>query len=181
MKNGIDYGMGQTNIDKETGIRFGVIPANDVGESWYEDSEAEYGEPHCPKCGNEADRAGTYEDTEEWERAKYECEDFECPICKYVFGSESAYGDEPLFWFYKRHGYVCNQGLDGDIFITRSPYFTYAPFCSPCAPGACYLPSASGNEEDGAKAYCFGHDWFSEGKSSYPVYNVETGELVLPE
>ena len=26
---GIDYGLGETNIDKETGIRFGVIPMKD--------------------------------------------------------------------------------------------------------------------------------------------------------
>ncbi len=29
---GIDYGMGQTNIDKANGIRFGVIPMNDLTE-----------------------------------------------------------------------------------------------------------------------------------------------------
>ena len=28
---------------------------------------------------------------------------------------------------------------DTDIFVTKSPYFTYAQFCSPCAPGACHL------------------------------------------
>lgn len=30
--SGIDYGMGQTNIDKETGIRYGVINANTLSE-----------------------------------------------------------------------------------------------------------------------------------------------------
>jgi len=29
--------------------------------------------------------------------------------------------------------------------------------------------------------YCFGHDWFEDGKAPYPVYSVETGELVEAE
>ena len=32
---GIDYGLGQSNIDKETGIRFGVIPAHEA-PCWYD-------------------------------------------------------------------------------------------------------------------------------------------------
>ena len=50
---GIDYGMGSTNIDHETGIRHGVIPAHAVGETWYERSVARYEEPTCSECGNE--------------------------------------------------------------------------------------------------------------------------------
>ncbi len=38
MGYGIDYGMGKTNIDQKTGIRFGVISANNV-DYWYESSE----------------------------------------------------------------------------------------------------------------------------------------------
>jgi hypothetical protein len=52
---GIDYGMGQTNIDKETGIHYGVISINSLTECAIEDFEADYGEPHCPKCGSEAE------------------------------------------------------------------------------------------------------------------------------
>ena len=29
-----DYGLGLTNIDKENGIRYGVIPQNEVSENW---------------------------------------------------------------------------------------------------------------------------------------------------
>lgn len=39
MTRGIDYGGGQTNIDHETGIRFGVIPANDVLQAWADSAE----------------------------------------------------------------------------------------------------------------------------------------------
>lgn len=37
MTAGIDYGMGTTNIDAETGIRFGVIPSNDMMPEAFDD------------------------------------------------------------------------------------------------------------------------------------------------
>ena len=70
---------------------------------------------------------------------------------------------------------------DVDIFVCKSPYFTYAQFCSPCAPGAGYLLNPLTEPDPGNKAYCFGHDWFESGKAPYPVYSVETGELVRPD
>ena len=51
MRAGIDYGRGRTNVDVETGIRYGVIPANAMGQPWYDEAEAHYGEPTCPECG----------------------------------------------------------------------------------------------------------------------------------
>ena len=41
---GIDYGMGISNIDHETGIRFGVISQNSISYEALEDFEAEYPE-----------------------------------------------------------------------------------------------------------------------------------------
>mgnify|MGYP000223845084 CR=1 FL=1 len=53
---GIDYGMGQSNIDVDNGIRYGVIHQNEVGQAWFDESEPIYFY-HCPKCdleiGNE--------------------------------------------------------------------------------------------------------------------------------
>lgn len=82
---------------------------------------------------------------------------------------------EPIAWTLNKEGYQAEHGEDCDIFITKSPYFTYAQFCSPCAPGACYLLNPC---DSGPRAYCFGHDWFQTGIAPYPVYSVETGELV---
>jgi hypothetical protein len=48
-------------------------------------------------------------------------------------------------------------GDDCDIFVMKSPYYTFGPFCSPCAPGAVYLRNG---DTDGEKAYCFAPDWF---------------------
>ena len=50
---GIDYGRGSVNIDKETGIRFGVINQNELMQAWSDSSEANYPDPCCPQCGGE--------------------------------------------------------------------------------------------------------------------------------
>lgn len=79
---------------------------------------------------------------------------------------------------YDKGGYkVFQSGDDCDIFITESPYYTTCQFCSPCAPGAGYIMNTV---KDGVKAYCFGHDWFENGKAPYPVYDVKTGKRVKP-
>ena len=48
---GIDYGMGRTNIDPETGIRYGVISQHSIMPEAMEDMEPDYGLPTCPECG----------------------------------------------------------------------------------------------------------------------------------
>lgn len=177
---GFDWGRGQTNIDQETGIRFGVIHTGKVGQSWYEDSEAEYGDATCPLCGNEAKDYDqiTDEQDEAFEVAEHECSDYFCENCEYIFGSESAFPEEPHGFYYDQNGYDAFQsGDDPDIFVELSPYYTLCAFCSPCAPGAGYLTDRRGN---GIKAYCFGHDWFENGKAPYTVYSVETGKEVKP-
>ncbi len=51
--HGIDYSMGTANVNRESGIHFGVIPANDL-PYWYDSAEDDYGPPTCGECGNEA-------------------------------------------------------------------------------------------------------------------------------
>jgi len=41
---GIDYGLGKTNIDLETGIRYGVIALNNCNPDWLNEFEPYYGE-----------------------------------------------------------------------------------------------------------------------------------------
>ena len=175
---GIDYGMGKTNVCPKTGIRYGVIPMNRLAEYAYEDFEADYGKPHCPKCGNEAADYNDYEgETDDWGHAVCECDDYICPDCEYVFGCESAYGDEPVDTLLDQDGYLASLDEHGDVFIIKSPYYTHAQFCSPCAPGAGYCLNTC---EDGVKTYCMGRDWFEGEVAPYPVYSVKTGELVSP-
>jgi hypothetical protein len=150
MNKGIDYGRGQTNIDTSTGIRYGVISQHEVLQAWADSSEGVY--PECPDHGAD------------------------CPDdCDY--NNDIS---DPIGFEYNDDGYEASCGDDGDIFITKSPYFTYAQFCSPCAPGAGYLMNPVEPDPDN-KCYCFGHDWFEGGKAPYPVYSVKTGKLVEPD
>lgn len=162
---GIDYGNGRTNIDHDTDIRYGVIPACDVCQTWSDASEAEYPEPE-PQYD---------EDGEEIEPDMY-CDD----------------GCEPIAFNLDDGEYKASQTRDdGDIFILKSPYYTYAPFCSPCAPGACYL--RNGDTDGDAKAYCFAPDWFdcySDDEATgmyddqrtacpYPVYRISDNVCIF--
>lgn len=140
MDAGIDYGFGKTNVDLETGIRYGVIPNHRL--AWIEDFEPFY---------------GTEEELSEVSEEEFEFFD---PVC----------------WILEAAEYQAQMG-DVDTFIFKSPYYTLAQFCSPCAPGAGYILN---HTSEGVKAYCFGHDFFAEGVAPYPVYSVETGKLVSP-
>ena len=127
-----------------------LFPFTPVLQAWADSSEAIYPCNHC-------------------EEAQKSEEERECGWCEAI-----------AFKLDDDDGYVAEQsGDDTDIFIVKSPYFTYAKFCSPCAPGAGDLRSKA-TEKDGVKIYCFGHDFFEEGKAPYPVYSVETGKLVEP-
>jgi hypothetical protein len=168
---GIDYSCGLPmangkvpNIDSN-GIRYGIINTNDVSHWVLGDFDAEY------MC----------EDCDDWNSEDEQCE-AEFVDC------------EPIAWNYERDGYVCTFGADDpDMFVIKSPYFTYAQFCSPCAPGACHLnnpldePVTIDHETRKAtinypnnKCYCLGEDWFDDEYQSceYPYWSVETGELV---
>jgi len=156
---GIDYGMGTTNIDLETGIRYGVISMHEVAW-WAEESEAVYANA-CPFCGYENENYVAGEP---------------CPVCKET--AEDWLDSEPAAFTYEKDGYAAEQGANNtDVFVVKSPYFTHAQFCSPCAPGAGYVKNWT-DPGVGAKTYCFGHDWFEGGKAPYPVYSVETGKQV---
>lgn len=217
---GIDYGRGQVNIDKENGIRFGVIPFHALDEWAHEGFEADYGPPTCPECGNECvdldneevpeylDELVAYTEenrthlyrrgailigyevddkfvpAEEFEATRWTwdgecCWDYACANCRKVLGSDLVFGDEPVGHYLDDGEYKATQGGDDcDVFVLQSPYYTHAQFCSPCAPGACFLLNPC---EGGPKAYCFGHQWFDGDKAPYPVFSVATGEPVLPE
>lgn len=178
MNPGIDYSGGTANFDRENGIHFGVISPLEVLQAWSDSSEAMYGDPRCSECGNRAEEYQDQDgDSDDWEVAEHECSVYCCTGCRRIFGSESAFPDEPLEFVLDDGEYFASQGSDGDIFILKSPYYTHSQFCSPCAPGAGYLMSPC---EEGPKTYCFGHDWFDSEEAPYPVYRVKDDSLILP-
>jgi hypothetical protein len=171
MSRGIDYGRGLANVDTDTGIRYGVIPIGAV-DWWHEQSEAQYPEPQCPDCEGEVT-----DDVPDSVKPGDNYVSYYCAECEKAFTSEECEAQDPSCFTVAANGLQASQNADGgDIFVLASPYFTRAAFCSPCAPGACYLTSPC---DDGERAYCFGHEWF-EGKAPYPVYRVDTGLLVEP-
>lgn len=112
MSAGIDYGMGMANVDRATGIRYGVISQHTLAPESLSDLEPVY-----PETEHDDD-----------------CDNHDCCNC----GDMS----EPMGFAYDQHGYHLESGTDGfGIFVITSPYFTRAQFCSPCAPGAGNLDS----------------------------------------
>jgi len=179
---GIDYGGGMVNVDGSTGIRFGVIQHDKVGQAWWDESEANYHDPECPGCGGKCieydeDEHERYKDSPRlstWGgHADYVCED-----CELIFDQGEVCPEEPYSFSYDKDGYACEQGYDDpDIFILKSPFYTWCQYCSPCAPGAGYITNHM-EPGEGIKAYCFDKSWFEDEKAPYPVYRVEDDSLV---
>lgn len=190
MSAGIDYGLGRTNIDHATGIRYGVISVHAITQAWYDTAEADYGDPTCPKCTGpvveyDDDRHGECEIGHVFKPySRISANEYVCEQCKHVLASEECYSEDPHGYTYTEDGLQAESCLDSDVIVTRSPYYTYGPFCSPCVPGGVTLDPSNGQAytaETGIKAYCFGHDWFDDGKAPYTVYRVADDTEVLPE
>jgi hypothetical protein len=172
MSIGIDYGLGKANIDPATGIRYGVISQNSVFEAWIDSAEPWYAKPEeleCPECETLWAASG-----QDWG------DKVTCPECGNEFEVElgDLACDEPSGWTFEDGEYCLEDCLDSDIFVLKSPYYTFAQFCSPCVPGAGNLDNWV---PDGVKCYCLGHDWFEERVAPYPVYRVSDGSIVEPE
>ena len=159
-----------SDIDPETGIRFGMINANLVGK-WYEKCDADYGEATCPKC------EGKVEDIDEapedpwlsndgWEVCG---SDYCCFECKYTFEVDVAFPDVADFYFYDDGELrACHPHDDQSISMSKSPYWTWVRTVEDRA------------DWHRVKTYCFGHEWFEGGIAPYLMYSVEDGSIVQP-
>lgn len=166
MNSGIDYGNGQTNIDLETGIRFGIISQNSVLQAWADDSEPVY---NCEDCQYEED--ADIRDFSEEVDDSFDDEMIEKARDEYYEEKEQARSFcEPICYKYEDQEYKCFSCFDNtEIAIEKSPYYTRGRLCSPCFPGGVNLNDM---DEQGEMGYCFNHDWFDEGVAPYPVYRV---------
>jgi uncharacterized CHY-type Zn-finger protein len=166
---GLDYAHGMANIDKNNGMHYGTISQNEVLQAWVESSEPYYF-PACPHCGNEI-KQSIIDDVQSGQNKK-------CLHCKKQLTESDFYDGEPTSYVLDDGEYLAECGDNGDIIITKSPYYSMAQYASPCFPGGGYIMNEC---ETGIKTYCFGHDFFEDGKAPYTVYNVETNEIVKPE
>jgi hypothetical protein len=154
---GIDYSYGQANVNEKTGIHYGIIPLHSLAHWVLDEFEPQYGEPHCPHCGEEL--------TEEHET---DCDIYTCP-CGEETEAEFCYPDDPLCHVYEGEGYSLYLDEHNDVWVFDSPFYTRAQFCSPCAPGAGHLSNPC---ETGPKTYALGPDWFEDEATPYPLSKV---------
>lgn len=166
---GIDYGLGRVNVDKETGIRFSVLgfSCGALEEGVLGEFESVYS-MSCPSCGEELS-----DDT-----FPGEGEDRHCPSCGFEIPEDEEWPDDPDYYSFLDESLEAFYSSDVlGIWIVRSPFYTRGRFCSPCCPGAIDLDEPDNN---GAKGFCFGPEWFVDGIPPYPVYRVSDDSLVHP-
>jgi len=165
MDKGIDYSMGSANLDKENGIHYGVISQHSIMGEAMDSFEYDY-LISCPHCGEDKE-----DKLKEMRNGKYKC-----LSCKKAIEPDNLTSDEPAGFHYENEGYQIIDCLDTDLMILKSPYYTFAQFCSPCVPGAGNLDTPI---KDGVKTYALGHDWFENEKAPYPLYDVKTEKEII--
>lgn len=183
MNRGIDYSEpGATcNRDAETGIRFGIIPVREICQAFYDTATPAPVEPNCPECGGSVEE---YDDEKHGEFAegshfgRHHFLDYACERCEKSWSNDACYPEEISGHIIDDGEYAAFDDDSSDVWFTRSPYYTRAQFCSPCAPGACYLLNEC---PEGEKAYCPGHDFFDGGKAPYRVFRVSDDSEIMPE
>ena len=174
--SGIDYGLGQTNIDKDTGIRYGVIHSNRLASHAWDT---------ITSSGEDLDYTETIQDLTDQISgslksiladydSRFDCKEAaEAIVSELDFNIESS-GDCTRY-LYTGDDETFNLASDGDIFVTKSKYYALCSYCSPCAPGAGSLGS-----EGEVMAYCLGPDWFNkESPMPYRCFYVENDCEVL--
>lgn len=217
---GIDYGSGGANVDKETGIRYGVIAQNSCHPEAVEDifqngEDVAFKEAKKDFLDVVVERVHHWFNNESWinrdekkQRAKFK-EIVEAGL-KNVASSHLAeqvaeettenwgktserdeiikeaeaavdnhFGDHYESdgglndYRYEKDGYLLTGCLQTDLFVIKSPFYTYAQFCSPCVPGAGNLDHPVDPTAGAPKSYCLGHSWFDDEKAPYRVWRVE--------
>lgn len=168
--NGIDYGLGKTNADTN-GVRYGVISQHSINPDALEDIyngenlSFQYYQEEVKKAIRSA--LEDYVSKHQLEGAVESAFD---AVEQEV--SDNYQSDEDQYR-YEKDGYVIETSSLG-LMILKSPFFTYAQFCSPCVPGAGNLDSPLYEMATPNKTYCLGPDWFEDNKCPYTVYPLET-------
>lgn len=190
---GIDYrGRYGKRVNQRGEYHYGIISVNALAHWIWDEFEADYGRPTCPKCGNDAvdgdsdiDPDERREGEEDYTRNDLEykvlhhaCGDYACDSCRILFDGEDAFGDEALGHDFVDREYAARIDTSNDCWVFQSPYFTLVQFCSPCAPGAGHLQHPC---PTGVRTFCLGPDFFEDGKAPYPIWSVKTGKLVKPK
>lgn len=177
---GIDYGSASnTNVDPQTGIHYGVIPQHELGEFSHDEIAS-----HSTDLDLEDFLRGVKDGLRSALSKYFSDYKPEGKSSKLDDAVESAFDSisddldyqqmgDCTRYLYEKDGLTFQVASDGDIFVLKSPCYTYAQFCSPCAPGACYLTSPLDTPVEANKCYCLPADWFDDDKAPYPIHYFE--------
>lgn len=200
-----------TNRDSDTGIRYGIMPqgelnpdvANDIGDNSWTDVGFEQAVEEAksalvkaldtddPKESLRQAISDYVRDDRIDERIEDILELNEDPrfinkdkaweVVSEDFSDSASFGESGPFRLEEGGVVVQTQRDSMDLWVFKSPFYTYAQFCSPCAPGACHLSHPLSEEAlrpPQNKCYCLGHDWFEDNKAPYQVFRVDNNEEV---
>lgn len=162
-------------MNVETGIHYGVIPKNDLlncAEEFFNNAK-------------DMTYLGILEEIKDAINGLSDYVDDEILQEMIELASENFnehYQSDCADLLYEQYGYTIQANNDDcDLFVIKSPYYTLAPLCSPCAPNACYLRDGIKEDEinkhdepkqgsGGIETYCLPEDWFEDGKCPYTYW-----------
>lgn len=172
---GIDYGMGTTNVDMANGIRYGIISQNSLSH-WSMDDVFTQGDDLGYEAMIDEVKDSIKSAIERIIEEAGGSIDGDLDVDGFMedVSFDNYESDGPRSYF--EDNVHVQTTSNNELFVFKSPYYTFAQFCSPCVPGAGNLDTPC---DDGPKTYCLHQDWFdSERPCPYPVYRVDTDECI---
>jgi len=176
------------NMNVETGIRYGVISTNTPSPEAVEEVFAEGVNINYEERTKEIKRQFTNLIEENYLSNDLRDDIMELLEERCMDNWDSSPDDT---YEYDDDEYIIETAFNNtQLYVMKSPYYTIAKPCSPCAPGAIDLDTAEtgmkrydeGNSQGECDvAYCLGHDWFDDDKAPYTVYSVETNAEILSD
>lgn len=154
----------------DNGIHYGVIPIRDLDEFFIEDFYDNSENIVMNIVESEIDEI--FEELKTFVNDKgvnkeIEIETLKESIKYEIFENWDESEDSRL---YEHDGYKIEL-ITYDLFIAKSPYVTFGPLYSPCAPNAVYIADADGKY--GYMAYCLPDEFFPGGKAPYRYIELE--------
>ena len=154
----------------DNGIHYGVIPIRDLDEFFIEDFYDNSENIVMNTVESEIDEI--FEELKTFVNDKgvnkeIEIETLKESIKYEIFENWDESEDSRL---YEHDGYKIEL-ITYDLFIAKSPYVTFGPLCSPCAPNAVYIADADGKY--GYMAYCLPDEFFTGGKAPYKYIKLD--------
>ncbi len=166
---GTDYGLGKSNINSKTGIRYGVISAHSVSSEALDDIFSQgrnlSHESAVEERKKEIEQAITNYVSDD--RLKERVDEM-WQIVEEEFSK--GYTEDEDCYLYEKDGYKIQTMSNGNIMVLESPFVANCQFCSPCIPGAGNLDKPC---DTGPNTYALGPEWFDEEFAPMP-YEVRS-------